>query len=107
MCEKLLTLPLDQGKHFLYPPADFILRDFPDGGAVSDIVIDTHMREKRIVLENRVHIPLIWLFLPHALALHLDDAAGRILKAGDHAQGGCFSAARGTQQGQELSLPNF
>jgi hypothetical protein len=43
----------------------------------------------------------------HNLVPDSDLAPGNILKARDHAQGGCLATSRWPEQAKELAIPNF
>jgi len=61
------------------------------------------MGEQGVVLEHGVYRAVIGRHVVHRFALDVDDAAAWLFKAGNQAQGGCLSAAAGTQQGEKLS----
>ena len=65
------------------------------------------MWEKAVALENGIYISLIGLLILNSLPLYLDNAAGCILKAGNHAQSCGLSAAGGAEKSQELPFLNF
>ena len=98
---------LYQSEHFLNLLPNLIFRHFADGRTVCDVVIDTHMREKRVVLKNGVYIALIGLFFFDALALHLDDPVARVFKTGNHSKRSSLSASGRSQQSKKLSLPDL
>ncbi|MEA2389806.1 MAG: putative spermidine/putrescine transport system ATP-binding protein, partial [Thermoleophilaceae bacterium] len=64
----------------------FRLRDSSHAQAVADVLRDAHVREQRVVLEDRVHVAVERRELRHVAAVQRDGARRRELEAGDHAQ---------------------
>jgi hypothetical protein len=60
--------------------------------------------EQRVLLEDHVDVAPVGRDPDHVAAVEQDLAAGRLLEAGDHPQGGGLAAARGPEQGEELAL---
>ena len=61
---------------------------------VADVLGDVHVREQGVVLEDRVHVAPVGRDAGDGLAGEVDLARGRLLEAGDHAQGRGLAAAR-------------
>jgi hypothetical protein len=61
---------------------------------VADVLGDVHVREQRVVLEDGVDVALVRRHAGDRLAGEQDLALGRLLEAGDHAQGRRLAAAR-------------
>ena len=71
--------------------------------SVADIMIDIHVREQRIALENDADVPVL---RSHVRDIHavLDDLpAARLLDTNQHAQDGRFATARRAQEGEKLA----
>ncbi|MNL45495.1 hypothetical protein D3C87_1681450 [compost metagenome] len=68
------------------------------------IIIDRQMREQRIALEHEAEIPLFHRNLGVVLPAKHEIARFRIQESGDQPQRGCFAAAAGAEQREELSL---
>ena len=59
---------------------------------------------RRVVLEHRVHVPLVGRQPGDVLALQLDAPGGRLLEAADHPQRGRLAAAGRAEQAEELAV---
>ena len=68
-----------------------------------DVVLDRQVREERVVLEHRVHVPLVGRRLRHVHPVEQDLALRRTLEAGDQAKRGRLPAARRPQEREELA----
>ena len=64
------------------------------------------MREQRVRLENRVHIPLVGRQVRHVCAADSDLAFVRALEARNQPERRRLAAARRPEQGQELAVPD-
>src|SRR5256885_3451310 len=71
-----------------------------------NVFTDRAMRKQGIVLEYHPHIPLVRRHMRDIDTADLDDALGRRLEAGDHAQRRRLAAAGGAQQRKEFSFSN-
>ena len=69
---------------------------------VLDVLLDRHVREERVVLEDGVHRPVVRRQPGHVLAGELDRALVRRLEAGDHPQGRRLARPRGPEHREEL-----
>jgi hypothetical protein len=67
-------------------PRPLRLGDLLDLEAVLDVLLHRHVREQRVVLEDRVDVALEGWLLGHVDAGELDGAGRGQLEAGDHAQ---------------------
>ncbi len=70
----------------------------------ADVVPDRHMRIETEVLEDHGDLALPRRQVVGDLAVEQDDARGRVLQSGDHAQHGRLAAARGAEQHHELAV---
>src|SRR5262245_1966010 len=68
------------------------------------VALDRHVGEQRVVLEDDTDVALVRLAARQILAAELDDAAGRLLEAGDHHERRRLSGAARAEQGEELAL---
>ena len=68
------------------------------------VVEDVHVREKGVVLKDRVDVPLIRRQIRHVPSFQLHGAFRRSLEPRDDAQRRCLSAAGGPQKGQKLAF---
>src|SRR6185295_4232874 len=65
---------------------------------ITDVLGDIHVREQRVVLEDRVHVALVRRDARDGLAGEQDLAFGRLLETGDHPQRRRLAAARWAEQ---------
>jgi hypothetical protein len=72
--------------------------------AVRDVLLDGHVREQRVVLEDGVHVPLEGGQPGDLLARQFDPARGRALEAGDHPQDGRLARAGRAEHREELTV---
>src|SRR5262249_17754702 len=79
-------------------PADAL-----DAQPVGDVVADAHVREEGVVLEDRVHLTVVWRQARDVLAAQLDAAFVGLLEAGDHPQRRGLARARRAEQCEELA----
>ncbi len=70
--------------------------------AVGDVLGHRHVREERVVLEDRVDVALVGSDALHVLARDPDVALVGLLEPGQHAQGRRLAAPARTEQRQEL-----
>ena len=70
--------------------------------AVGDVVEHRHVREQRVLLEDRVDVALVRRDADGRAAADLDLARRRLVEAGDHAQRRGLPAARRAEQREEL-----
>ena len=70
--------------------------------AEGHIFIDGHVGVQGVVLENHRNIPVLGRNVVHQLAVDIQFTAGDLLQAGDHPQGGGFTAAGGADQYDKL-----
>jgi hypothetical protein len=81
-----------------------VLADLALLEAVGDVVQHRHVREQRVLLEDRVDVALVRRDADGGAPVDLDLALGRLLEAGDQAQRGGPAAARRPEQGEELAV---
>src|SRR5205814_3720206 len=70
-----------------------------------DVFVDAEVRIERVALEDHGDATLARGKVVDDAAADEDVAGGRLLEAGDHAQEGGFSGARGAEEDEELALP--
>ena len=92
-----------QFQHFAHAPLAFGLGQPLNGEAKSDVLSHAHVGEEGVILENSVNGAFVGGHVGDGQALKQDFAAGGLLKPGDEAQGGGFTAAAGSQEGKEFS----
>ena len=93
-------------QHFQHFGADRLLRQFFEPQAESHVFKHVQMREQRILLEHRVHRPLVGRLTGDVLAIKKDIARFWGDEPGDHAQGRGLAAARRAEEGHELLVVN-
>ena len=71
--------------------------------AERDVLLDVQMREQRIVLEDRVHVPLVRRHAGHVDAVEDDLPLRGALEPGDHPQRRGLPAARRAEEREELA----
>ena len=81
---------------------DLVLLQLLDLQAEGNIVPDGHGRKQRIGLKDDADISFFNGDMRYVLSLHGDHAFGRINKAGDGAEGGCFTAAGRAEESEEF-----
>src|SRR6185369_11370640 len=74
--------------------------------AEGNVFTDRAMRKQGVVLEHHSHVALVRRHMGDIDPTDLDDAFGRRLEAGDHAQRRRLAAAGGPQQREEFSFLN-
>ncbi len=92
---------------FLDALVDFLARHPVYLEAIANILRNRHVWENRIGLEHHVNRPPVGLNIAHVLAINDDSAFSRRLKTGQHAQQGCFAAARRAEQRKKLTTVYF
>ncbi len=71
-----------------------------------DVVVDRHVGEERVLLEDHVHRPAVRRHPGHVLALEQHAALVRHLEACDHAERRRLPAATRPEQREELAFPD-
>ena len=94
---------LHEVKRLLHAPVPLGLGHAVDLETIGDVVGDRHMRKDGIRLEHHVHGAPVGRDLRHVLPVDHDVAFRRHFEAGKHAQQRRLAAARGPEQGEELS----
>jgi hypothetical protein len=100
----LPALQLDQSQRVRHPPPDLAPLDLLAAKPEGHVLEDVHVGEQRVLLEDHVDVALERWDADHVAAVEEDLAAGRLLEAGDHPQGGGLAAARGAEHREELTL---
>jgi hypothetical protein len=70
---------------------------------VADVLRDRHVREQRVVLEDRVDVPVERWEIRDVLSVQEDQPRRRLLEPGDHPQAGRLARPRRAQEGEELA----
>src|SRR4030095_1833036 len=70
----------------------------------SDVALDRHVGEQRVVLEDDADVALVRLAARQILAAELDDPAGGLLGACDHHEGRRLPRAAWAEEREELAL---
>jgi hypothetical protein len=83
--------------------ATLCLRNLPDAESVLDVFGDGHVRKERVVLEDRVDVPVVWGKTRDVRPAKINPSVIRLLEARHKAQGGCLSGPRRPEQGEELA----
>ena len=94
----------DEVDHFQYALAYLLFRPLLDFQAEGDVVVDGHIAEQSVVLEDEADAPLGSGNVVDPAAVDENVAAVGILQAGQHAQNRRLAAAAGTEEGDELAL---
>ncbi len=89
----LVSVEADQGQGLADSALLLLALHLPLAQAVAHVLGDVHVREQGVVLEDRVDVPLVGRHPGDRLAGQQDLARGRLLEAGDHAQGRGLAAA--------------
>jgi len=82
-------------------------RDMLHAQAVSDVLGDGHVREERVVLEDRVDVPLVGRAVRNVGSAELDATFIGPLEAGDQPERRRLAGAGRAQQGEELAGGNL
>jgi hypothetical protein len=93
----------DESERLGDTPLLLLLVDLALAQAVPDVLVHVHMREQRVVLEDRVDVSLVRRHAGDRLAGEEDLALGRLLEARDHAERRRLAAAGRTEQRIELA----
>ena len=102
----LKPLEADRFEHFEHFGPQLFLRHLFQPQAKRDVLKHIEVREQRVLLEHRVHLPLIRRQRGDVLAVKKDTAGLWCDKPGNHAQSGRFAAARRAQKSDELLVMN-
>jgi hypothetical protein len=89
---------VDDAEHLLDPPSVQIAGDTLHLQPESDVVVDGHVREERVLLEHHVHVAPVRQNVRHVVALQQDPSFIRRLEAGDHPQGSRLAAPARAEQ---------
>ena len=102
------ALPVASEAHELERLADETgllgLVDLPLAEAVAHVPGDVHVREQRVVLEDRVDVAAVGRHAGDRLAGEEDLALGRLLEPGDHPERRGFAAARRAEKAVKLTV---
>ena len=101
---RLEARELDEGEHLPHPGLHLAVLDALATQPEGDVLVDRQVREERVVLEDRVHVPPVRRQPRHVLAMELDQPGRRLFEAADHPQGGRLAAAGGTEEAEELGI---
>lgn len=77
-----------------------------DGERVGDVLLDGHMGEERVVLEDGVDVAAAGRKCGDVAPGEFDAARGGPFEAGDQAQQGGLARAGGAEEGEELAFPD-
>ena len=91
----------DELQRLVRPAPLLLLRDLLLAEAVADVLGDVHVREQRVVLEDRVDAAAVRRDAGDRLAGEEDLAGRRLLEAGDHPERRRLAAARRAEQARE------
>ena len=91
----------DELEHLGHAALELALRDALPLEPEGDVVLDRHVREERVALEDGVHVPLVRREADHVLVAEEDAALGRLLETADHAQRRRLPAAGRAEQREE------
>jgi hypothetical protein len=100
----LQPLELDDPEDLLDPPLVLSPRDVLHLEPERDVVVDRHVREEGVLLEDHVHGPAVRGHRRDVVSLQHDPALVRPLEARDHAQGRRLAAPARPEQREELAL---
>ena len=95
---------LDELEHLGDPRLDLVALDALAPEAERDVLVDRQVREQRVVLEDRVDVPLVRRQPRHVLALEFDEAGRGLLEPADHPQRRGLAAAGWAEEGEELTV---
>jgi hypothetical protein len=110
---ELLRLPLaeageaDELEHLGDAPLQLALGNALPLEPEGDVVLDRHVREERVALEDRVHVALVGRQTDDVLVAEEDLPLRRLLEPADHPQRRRLAAARGPEHGEERSSRNL
>ena len=92
---------------FLHAAINFRLREFPKHQAEGHIVVNAHVRIKRVILEHHGNVTIPRWDVIHQCAANGDIARGDFLQPSNHAERGGFAAARRPDQDDEFVVGDF
>src|SRR5439155_23146758 len=84
-------------------PTPLAAREAPYAQPVADVLSDGHVREERVVLEDRVDVAFVRRAAGDVAPVQLDAARVGTLEAGDQPERGRLAGARRPEQGEELA----
>ena len=93
----------DEPERLAHPAALLVALDPLLAEAVADVLGDVHVREQRVVLEDRVDVAPVGRDAGDRLALEEDLARRRLLEPGDHPERRRLAAARRPEEAVELA----
>jgi hypothetical protein len=99
----LVAGELDELEDLEHAAAQVAALDAPAAQAEGDVLVDREVREERVALEDRVHVPLVRRQPGHVAVAEVDRSRGRLLEAADHAERGRLPAPRGAEQREEAT----
>ena len=99
----LVAREADHGEGVAHATGLLGLADLRLAQAVADVAGDVHVREERVVLEDRVDVALVRRDTGDRLSGEQDLALRRLLEAGDHAQRRGLAAAGRAEEAVELA----
>ena len=88
----------------LDPLFDLRLRELLQPQTERHVLVDGHMRIKRVILEHHCDVPVLRRHIVDQLVADIDLAGGGFLETGDHPQGRGLAAARRADQHDELAV---
>src|SRR3990172_3120331 len=98
---------LDHRERVGGPVASLPPRDLLHLQAVPDVLLDRHVREQRVVLEDGVHVTLVRRQACDVLPAEQDAPLARGLEPRDHAQARGLARAGRAEHREELTLGNL
>ena len=108
-----LRLPVEQmgdvqdAGGLFHAALNFILRRFAQLQAERHVLKHSHVRVQRVVLEHHGDIAILRRHVVDQLVADVQLTVGDFLQAGDHTQGGGFTAAGRTDQNDEFLVLDF
>ena len=102
----LVPLQLDDPQHRRDPLLVLALRDSLHPQAERHVVVDRHVREERVLLEDHVDPAIVGLDVGDVLSVQADAARIRGLEPGDHPQGRGLATPRRAEEREELTIEN-
>ena len=94
-------------EHLADALVNLLLRHLLQLEAEGDVLIHIQVREQGVALENGVQRTLVRRDAGQFLAVHEDGAFVRLEKARNHPQEGGLAAARGAEEGEELTAADI
>ena len=91
----------DELEHLAHAALQLALRDALSLEPERDVVLDRHVREERVALEDGVDVALVGREPDDVLVAEEDAPLGRLLEAADHPQRRRLPAARRAEQREE------